>query len=363
MDYFTGYNKNLDLVDFFNTWIYDAGDHDFQVISFIEQGVAGKFVLQAQQQRRHKVNLIKKAELNLKIYYQNGSSLVVPVALVSDWSGMAKAEVSLSTEQNKNIAFVVLNEDNKLALAKTYQREWIKTTGIKNLNNALFTCTVSEVKDSALIYVEHHFASPFAWVKDMPAGIRISNERYWSVQGLWKEGDIKATAFLNYDGSTPGTKNGGFLDNELIKGLEDSLVLLYRPNPNEPFIIETDLTFQPGGSKSDKVGRFWINKLKKGDYAIGYKDITASNKSLISNEYVLKLFPNPTNDVINIELPQNHGNAKISIFNTNGVLIDTIAVKKNEQVVSYQTKDLTKGNYLLLYEEGKSKLNKTFIVY
>ncbi|MEN9457530.1 MAG: hypothetical protein RL135_91, partial [Bacteroidota bacterium] len=159
------------------------------------------------------------------------------------------------------------------------------------------------------------------------------------------------------------SKNGGFLDNELIKGLEDSLVLLYRPNANEPFTVETDLTFQPGGSKSDKVGRFWINKLKKGDYALGYKDITASNKSIIGNENVLKLFPNPSNDLINIELPSNHGNAKISILNTNGVLIDTIAVKKNDQVVSYQTKDLTKGNYLLLFEDGKVRINKTFIVY
>jgi hypothetical protein len=361
MDHFIGFNSKMDMLDFFNTWIYDAGDHDFQVVSFAKLPSPNLYKLEVQQQRRHKINLIKKAEINLFVYDNKGSKIAIPIELNFDWSGRANTNVSLNSELINNINFIVLNEDNKLALGKSFQLEWIKNNGIKNFNNALFTCTVTEVKDSVLLYIEHHFASAFASKIDLPKGIRISNERYWSVYGNWNENNFSSTAFFNYDGSTPTTKNGGFLDNELMKGTEDSLVLLYRSSPTEPFVVEADLTFQPGGSKTDKVGRFWVNKLKKGDYAIGYKDFTASVNSLGNNEGDLKLYPNPTNDLIQIELSFNHSNAKISVYNMNGVLVDSIMIKRNDQIISYQTNELAKGKYLLIYEDGKHKINKSFI--
>ncbi|MDP3929552.1 MAG: M1 family aminopeptidase [Bacteroidota bacterium] len=362
MDYFTGYSK-VNMVDFFNTWIYDAGDHDFQISSFKEQNTPGSFLVEVQQQRRHKTNLVKLAEPNLKIYYTDGSSFTTPISLSFNWEGKASSSINLTSSQSKNIAFVVLNEDNKIVLGKTIQKDWIKTTGVENFSNALLTFTVKNITDSALVYIEHHYAEPNVLNKAMlPAGIRLSRERYWKVNGIWSANNFDATAFFNYDGSTPSTKNAGFLDNELIVGIEDSLVLLHRPNASEPFMVETDLTFQPGPSKTDKVGRFWVNELKRGDYVFGYRDITASTKELTKEKRVLTIFPNPTDNLLTINLPEKHTHGTIKISDNQGRFVKELNFNAGDKKMIIETSKFGSGLFYLTFEDEKGKLSKSFIV-
>ncbi|MDZ4666444.1 MAG: M1 family aminopeptidase [bacterium] len=355
MDYFTGFSK-VDMVAFFNVWIYDAGDLDLQIVS-LKPKSSGVFVLKTQVMRRHKTEMPSYLEVVLSLYDLKGNKTDFPVTIRPSWDGSASNELNL----DNNIAFMALNENNKLALAKTTKKEWIKSTGAKTYSNTLFTATVQQVTDSVLLFTEHHFAGPnFSALQQVP-GIRISAERYWHVDGLFDE-NFKATAFFNYDGSTPSTKNGGFLDNELIKGSEDSLVLLYRPNAETAFVVETDLTFQPGGSKTDKVGRFWVNNLKKGDYAFGYKDFTASVSPVLDSKREMNIFPNPTEDILNIELPIMHLSGKLSVYDYSGTLIELVQVKKNDKSLSIETKGFNKGAYILVFEDSKGMVTKNFIV-
>lgn len=364
MDYFSGYSS-LNLIDFFNTWIYDPGDIDIQIGDLRKVGKeANAFQLTTFQQRRYKTNLIKSATIILKIYYLDGTSENLPVNINPDWSGKSISNISLSDEQMSKIAFLVLNEDNKLSLGKTFQKEWIKTNGVKNFTNSLFTFTVKNVSDSAFVYVEHHFAAPsLVYSYDsVPKGVRISQERYWRVNGIWDESKFSATAFFNYDGSTPSIRNGGFLDSDLIKTTEDSLVLLYRPNTQSAFSIESNLTFQPGASKTDKVGRFWVNDLKRGDYVIGYRDFTASAQKLKSPLRNINIFPNPNKGTLFIELPDNHAEGNITINNFEGKTIATISFAKNDKKLEVNTENYTSGMYFMIYEDELGKLSKSFIV-
>lgn len=367
MDYFSGYSK-IDMVDFFKTWIYDPGDHDIQVLNFIEQDESGttnkKFLLSTQQLRRHKTHLIKRSEPNLKIYYTNGNSHTIPVSLETDWAGFATKNVILTSEQSKNIAFVTLNEDNKIALGKTFQKEWIKTTGLKTFSNALLTFTVKNISDSAFIYVEHHFAEPNTWKNDtLFKGIRISRERFWKVNGIFNASNFNATAFFNYDGSTPAAKNAGFLDNELIVGSEDSLVLLYRPNSNTAFTVETDLTFQPGPNKADKIGRFWVNQLKLGEYAFGYKDIKANTNELkLDHPSHLTIYPNPSDQQVHILLPEKHTPGSIKIFDKLGKIIKEAKFDNFDKELKVETSTFGAGLFFLVYEDEQIKFSQSFIV-
>ncbi|MCG9879517.1 MAG: T9SS type A sorting domain-containing protein, partial [Bacteroidia bacterium] len=364
MDYFTGYSQ-VNLIDFFNTWIYDPGDIDVQITDWKKIiNEADKFQLHTQQQRRYKTNLLKSAKLNLNLYYTNGSQLSVPVDITPDWSGKAISNFTLSENQSKNIAFAVLNEDNKLSLGKTFQKEWVKTTGIKNFTNALLTYTVKDISDSALVYIEHHFAAPSLpnGYESVPKGIRVSQERFWRIHGIWNSENFNATAFFNYDGSMPISKNGGFLDNDLIKTSEDSLVLLYRPNSGAPFTIETDLTFQPGASKTDKIGRFWVNNLKQGDYVFGYKDFTATTKQIHAPLRQILIYPNPNEGTLFIELPENHLDGTILISNSEGKLSPIIKVKKSDAKMEINTENYPSGVYFIIYEDSFGKLSRSFIV-
>ena len=362
MDNFTNYST-LNMLDFFNTWIYDAGDHTMQVTSLSTANETGSYLVNVQQQRRHKVNLIKQAEPNLRIYYTNGTSYTTPLSLNFDWRGKATATIKTPAPHDKKIAFTVINEDNKLALGKTFEKNWLKTTGVKNFNNALFTCTVKNITDSAFVYVEHHFAEPSHLSNViLPAGIRISRERFWKVNGIWDLNKFSATAFFAYDGSTPASKNAGFLDNELIVGSEDSLVLLYRPNASEAFVVETDLTFQPGPSKTDKVGRFWVNTLKQGEYVFGYKDLTAGLKNIEISPRVLRVYPIPTERLLHIDLPEKHGHGTLNITNNHGQFLQELKFRSNDKSISIETSNLGSGLFYLIFEDEMGKLTQSFIV-
>jgi aminopeptidase N len=364
MDYFSGYSS-VDMVDFFKTWIYDAGDHDIQPSEFAPQNTPdGLHILTSHQQRRNKMNLIKLAEPNLSIYYKNGSKWITPVKIEAGWTGKGKSNVYLSASQSKDIAFWVLNEDNKLVLGKTFQQEWIKTTGVKTFGNALLTFTVKNISDSALVYVEHHFAEPFFSYEsnEVPSGIRLSRERFWRINGIWNVSNFGATAFFNYDGSTPAARNAGYLDNVLITGSEDSLVLLYRPNAQTAFSIETDLTFQPGGSKIDKVGRFWVNNLKQGDYVLGYRDMGASTNEIKGDRRKMLLYPNPTEGSLNLELPDQHGVGTLKICDGTGKVLKEWQVNHKENKLQINTSIYPQGMFYLIFEDNKGKITQSFIV-
>src|SRR5690606_4486163 len=81
--------------------------------------------------------------------------------------------------------------------------EWLiaKDTGTVVLETAMMQVGISEVKDSVLLRVEHHWLSPDQYYMNIP-GLFMSRQRYWNVDGVWKE-EFKASAVLEYNGQMP----------------------------------------------------------------------------------------------------------------------------------------------------------------
>ena len=362
MNAFVGFGS-LRMSDFFDTWIFEPGDVDMQLL----RGGLKNNELFIYQQRRHRHKIHGDLGVYGSIYLYNGLKRIFGEYLdkQSDgWNSPIKTGFILDSTD----AFAVLNEDNGIALAKTNQKEWIKSTGLRNFSDALFTFNVQEIHDSALMYVEHHFAGPYIEEQKYPKGVRVSKERYWHITGIWKrwKGDqelkIRSTAFFNYDGSTPTTRNSGYLDNELIVGSEDSIVLLYRPNTFTPFTIETDLTFQPGASKIDKVGRFWVNNLKQGDYVLGYRDMGASTSEIKGDRRKMLLYPNPTEGLLNLELPEQHETGTLKICDAAGKILKEWQVNHKENKLQINTSIYPQGMFYLIFEDNKGKITQSFMV-
>ncbi|OYU96109.1 MAG: hypothetical protein CFE21_06775 [Bacteroidetes bacterium B1(2017)] len=343
---------------FFNSYIYDKGHTDLQ---FIRINNNGKQNCEAifQLMSRHKTNLPELVwafvSYNLGTQWNEYYAPIYRNNQTGDYS------LAISTGNLTITNFKIGINQGTMNGAST-QKEWVKGTTPKTFANVLLTITPQINSDSTYFFIQHHFAQPWIGSKQLPVGIRISGERYWNIDGLWND-QFKATAFFNYDGSTPSATNTGYLDNELISGLEDSLVLLFRKDAESPFVVETDLTKQMGPSKIDKTGRFWVNNLKKGDYVFGVYDIRAGIKAE-PNEGARKLivYPNPTDGAINIQLPANHGTGKFSVFTMNAVLIIEHKVSKSDTQMEIQTGNWQKGAYTILFEDEKGKLTQTFIV-
>lgn len=352
---------NLNLQDFFNVYIFAPGNNCLSISHFsVRPGDAVNFIdLRLRQHVTKKPGFFSGIPCTVRLYSASGA--------YKDYSIRLNGEV-LDTTLLCNFdfypEFALINPNFDFAFNQTYELKTIKGTGVQNLPNALFTCTVQSNSDSTLLLAEHYFTGPNKNEFAIP-GIAFSAERFWRIDGNWNS-DFKATAFFNYDGSSPVSKNGGGLDNELITGSEDDLVLLYRPRPDTNWVRETNLTFQPGSNKTDKTGRFWVNQLKKGEYCMGILDAKASIQNIKSSQNNLRIFPNPVNNSFTLELPEQHLSGKLVIYSINGkdsgqIMQSRDFSNNNTKAINLDCKSLPAGTYLVQWTSGKQVLKEKFI--
>ncbi|MDP1725970.1 MAG: M1 family aminopeptidase [Bacteroidota bacterium] len=339
---------------FFNSYIFDKGHIDLQFVRADPRGDFGsKPVFRLMS--RYKTNIPDSIFAFVKYYdgefnkVNQYFQLLVRNKYSEDFIGYWDAF---------NLA--LLGEKPGTMLGVTTQSAWVKGTGVQSFPSALFTFTPQQNTDSSFVFVQHHFVRPWQEKGLFTNGIRVSSERYWHINGIWPKG-FKSTAFFNYDGTT-ANKNSGHLDNELITGTEDSLVLLYRPNAQTAFAIETDLTKQTGSSLTDKTGRFWVNNLKKGDYVFGYYDVKAGIGSVENEKRLFKVFPNPSEGMVKVEFPFEHNAGIIEVYDITGKLVysENIEAGKNELVM--KTPLWKPGSYILKFNDGLGQVNSKFIV-
>ena len=348
---------NINLSKFFEHFIYDAGNTNVYLSKWnVYIGNATNLIdVSFREHVKKSKSLYYPLPLVFRVFDKNGKSKDFPFTLHSE---------TLDTTFAMMYDFVpeygIINPDNSIALAKTYEHQVIKGTGVKQLPQALLTITVQNNPDSFTILAENYYTginqNEFA-IK----GIRFSPDRFWRIDGIFPPA-FKATAFFNYDGSSPVSKNAGGLDNDLLVSGENGLVLLYRSRPDTAWTIETDLTWQSGSSLTDKTGRFWVNNLKKGEYVIAKQESGASLKDFSKKKNQLKVFPNPSKGKFSVELPENHGEGQIIIYDKNGVLVQSEKVQNGLKIFEVQIKNPVVSSYFIVYEDEKGRHNAQFLV-
>ncbi|OQX77860.1 MAG: hypothetical protein B6D61_06540 [Bacteroidetes bacterium 4484_249] len=73
----------------------------------------------------------------------------------------------------------------------------------------------------------------------------------------------------------------------------------------------------------------------------------------------IKLFPNPANDYVNIELFSKANISFIEIINLQGRIVKSQRVANNQNTVD--VRDLSKGVYLIRMQTGEGVVMKKFI--
>jgi hypothetical protein len=166
------------------------------------------------------------------------------------------------------------------------------------------------------------------------------------VDGVFAEG-AKLRGQVNYIGNTIES-----LDYDLYHGDEANAVLIYRESAKFPWRVYSDYTLVPG-SLTNGLGYIKIDTLKKGDYAFAKGDTAASLNQLYYDEYKVKIFPNPTNDILNFIMPHLKNEIlNISIYSELGQLFRKLSLNQNENGnVSIDVQSLPSGNYILKLEQ------------
>jgi aminopeptidase N len=119
---------------------------------------------------------------------------------------------------------VMMDLEEKLCDATTDYFQTVNSTGEYEFPNTFFNIDVEQITDSAFFRVTHNWAPPDSLKTPVP-GLRLSDYRYWKIDGIFPE-DFIATGRFCYN-------RNNYLDNTLILSLTDSVVILYRSSPAE----------------------------------------------------------------------------------------------------------------------------------
>jgi aminopeptidase N len=346
----------VNLTNFFNEWVFTAGGVALEVNTYKTFiGNAANFVELNIRQHTRANNLLRQyIPFKITVFDKNGKRFIYDDSL-----NTYEKQILIRVPYDFFPEFILVNENNELPLAKTYNLQTIKGIGIKTFTDGLFSLNVQQNTDSANVLVEHYWVGAKQY-EVAPKGIRISDYRFWNIDGTFDNNNLKGQCYFNYDGTTPTNASAGHLDHTLPFSNEDSLVLLYKaPNTNS-WVIHTDNTKINGGSKTDKVGRFTTNKIEKGMYAFGVFDDQVGITNLDKKEGHFTLYPNPSNHLLNIEITENLLNSKAIIFDVNGKEIQQFKLTKKNETMNID--HLKKGMYYFKIDNHLSSQTKVFAV-
>jgi hypothetical protein len=331
--------SGIDMSRFFSDWVFTEGFPHFSIDSVIYMpgGLDHYFVYIRQRSKGNSHIYSMPVEIN----FTNGIVDTNITVTVDSATQMFHIPIYFYADM------ISLDRHEKISDAITDYEKWISSTGtvvFNETNTTLNTLTVGT--DSSLIRIENNWVKPDDWKQSNP-GIRISDYHYWRVDGIIRAG-YSAQLSFSYNGSN-STVNG-HIDNTLITGKEDSLVLLYRTGTADDWHIVAGATLITGASALDKVGAFRIDSIAKGEYTFGYRDYTVAGTSEMapSDQYAFTAMPNPSSDTFNIQYHiYKTDKAVIRIVSAEGKLISERKLNPDERTFKWMSGKYKEGIYIV----------------
>ncbi|HNW99300.1 MAG TPA: M1 family aminopeptidase [Bacteroidales bacterium] len=342
-DYITA-KTGINVSDFFEGWIKTPGFPHFSIDSVKYTGTGNDYKVYVRQKFHHRNSFVNSNKI--EITFMNDS-----------WQSYAE-NIEFSGEYGNKIfhlpfvpttAMIDLNE--KVSDATTDYYKVLKTSGTSNFPNSFFSLIINNISDSAFFHVEHNWVAPDALKNPSSTIFRISDKRYWKIDGIIPQG-FDAQGRFTYNRYSNG------LDNSLLPtaASADSLVLLYRENTKDDWRI---VNFIKAGTSA---GNLTTNNLMKGEYTFGVglpsqSGITEDNKKIIS----LDVFPNPSDDIFNINYKTEEFSL-IKIYDSLNKLVYSKELNQKQGQLTWTPGKIKKGvYYIYLYTDGKPVVSKKII--
>ncbi len=321
--------SGISMTRFFDDWISTPGFPHFSIDSvvYIPGGLDHYFVYVRQRSKGNNHIYSMPVEIN----FTNGIIDTTLTVLIDSATQMFHCAIVMNAEM------ITLDRNEKISDATTDFERWVKTVANITLPETNFVLNVQTLgPDSSLIRVEHNWVKPDGWKQSNP-GIRLSDYHYWKVDGIFEPGFTAKGSFI-YNGSANTTS--GYIDNNLITGTEDSIVILYRASVADDWSQVNGFTRLISGNAFDKVGTIRVDTLKKGEYVLGYLDPTVDISNETKDEYLLIAYPNPSADTFHITFNLGQaGKAQLIITDSAGRIIEKSRVNsKNSNYTWYAGK-------------------------
>lgn len=295
-----GAATGTDLTEFFNAWIFQPGGAAFMVDSFSVAQNGSQFDTQVhiRQKTRGGATFFHHVPVTLTCIGAAGETYQELVDLDGEYS-------TVTVPSPFPAITVRLNDDERLALSTTVDTATITTSGQKNLPYADVRVIIPNTPPATQIRAEEF------WVpadEDLSGSntFFVSPDRWWRVESDIQPG-IEMSLRFTVDGRAgfPSAYDQGLVS--LAGGLpfnEDSLVILYRPNPGSPWTVKPS-TVSHIGSATDGNARLEMPGFAAGDYTYGWRSLATSVTLSAHPAKDWRYFPDPATDHVTITAPPN----------------------------------------------------------
>ena len=311
-DFLTAHT-GIDMSGFFESWVFTEGTPHFSIDSFAIVPVKeGAEVTVYMKQKRKGSDYI-------------GHSNIVELTFMDQFWKTHTDTIHFSGETGHStfqIPFipnmVMCDPDEKLCDATTDYAMTIREPDEYDLPETYFDLEVAAIPDSAFIRAVHNWAPPDS-LKTPVQGLRISDYRYWKINGIFPTG-MEATGVFWYNKS-------GNLDNTLLTNPGDSVVILYRPNAGFDWQF---VDFEQIGLWS--IGNLYVDNIQPGEYVLAVCDssFVGINTSYAPKKEMVSIHPNPSGGVFYFS-SDAHEPLYIRLYDVSGREIGEITLPANKQ--------------------------------
>ncbi len=327
----------VDLNHFFDDWIFQPGWAAFEVDSMASLQDNGYWntTLHIQQKLRHADHLYDQVPVTLTFESVDGQR----------WSDPQKALLGGEFSQaNSQVPFqparAILNADGRLALATGFEEDTITAPTTYGFGHADLTILATTVAAPSPLRVEEFWTAadpntvePYAFV--------VSPDRWWRITGQLQLGTV-LNARITIDGR-PTSPNR--FDPELVQNAgatvftEDSLVILYRPDPRFEWAVHPDVDINYlGGSTADGYARITANGITTGDYCVAWRKSAVGMQEAVDTFSGWSFFPNPAKDRVTVVVPSSAVGraARLIMQDTRGRTLRELAVTSTHMTMDVQ---------------------------
>lgn len=338
-------HSKINMENFFNAWLNYPGFNHVDIVA------------SSYKNRNHYLTLAQRPRfIDKKPFRQMIPSAFVVYnpeknIIISDTSALPIEQVSFTQtiELATENFLLVIDPTGTLGFATTAAQDTFTVLKPVDFSYALMDVTIEKTPKNKLnlLRIEHHWTNPPSEFANNPKGCSVSKERYWHVRGFI-DPEVNMSGKITYNGQKITSKETGYLDADLIRITEDSLVLLYRKDWEQPWEIVSDAKKEMG-SLFDKFGTITIPNLKVGQYALGMFDhILLGAEDLKKEEKPsLSVFPNPAENSLTIEFPEPQKGGIVEITNGLGQIVLTKTIVKNTRKMEISTSEFPYGIYYI----------------
>ena len=320
----------IDMNGFFDTYVFTPGmpHYGIEICDVVPNGNQYDVKLRMRYQHIGPSHVGQDNRVEITFACADGSLHTE----MAHWSGV-EGEQAFTLDAEP--LAVLTDYDNHFHDAKFDKN--LTATGPASLSQSDLAISVKSVTDSVRLRVEAHLVAP----EDDPEipYLTLSTRHYWTI--LRQDfGPSETEGKFDYH-------YGASYDGDIIHTVNDSVVLLYRANLNDPWHT---IPYTVEGNW--KIGTFTVTDPMTGEYTVGAIDKTLLSVNETSN--TTALYPNPAREEVTLRWNGNQSGL-IRLYNAQLQLVKTHRYQHSDHAI-LPVNDLVPGLYFIEREGTLQKL-------